>query len=563
MSNQTAELEARLAQAQTQREKIDTLNDLAWEIRNDDSDRAMVLAQEAYELSSSGDFADKPYAMGQASSLTTRAYLDRNGPLDQALEKCFQALALIEGEAPNPVVVRSMRTICWLYFYLGEYSNALTYGLKALDIAREGGFKDLIAAVLNSLTMVFAVSGDLDQAFKMHTEALKVAREIHDEMLEMVALNNGANTLLEQGELNRALELATQAWEIAQQLGVSDARADTSDTLGQVLQEMGEFERAEQMLIESLEIDRKTDHEWGQANDLLGLGKFYVSQKKLEQAEADLLKSLEISTKIGSRQMQMECHSNLYQIAEQQGKWEPAFTHLKNFHQLYKENHNEAASKKMSLLKVAHQVETAKRDAEIYHLRNEELLREIEERKKAEKALEELATTDPLTGLFNRRHFFNMADLLFAEAARYNQQLSVMILDIDYFKQVNDTYGHAIGDEALKLLASMIKLTIRSADIAARFGGDEFVLLMSQTNTAQVIKLAQRLRLSLAEKTIPASQIHLRFTLSIGVSSISVDVNSMDKLLECADRALYAAKNNGRNQVRAYLLKTGELNEYL
>jgi diguanylate cyclase (GGDEF)-like protein len=563
MSNQIAELETQLAQAQTQREKIDALNDLAWEMRNADGERAMALAQEAYEMSGSGDFSDKPYAMGQASSLTTRAYLDRNGPLDQALDKCFQALALIETETPNRVVIRCTRLICWLYFYLGEHSNALMYGLKALDIARAGAFKDLIAAVQNTMTMIYAVTGDFEQALKSQAEALASAREAKDELQEMAALNQGANVYLEQGDLEHALDLATHAWEIAQCLESDESRADVSDTLGEVLRAMGDYERAECLLFEAIENDAKSGSELGRANGWLGLGKLHLSQKRFEQAEADILKSLELSEKTGSRQLQMECHSHLYQIAEQQEKWKQAFTHLNTFYQLYKANYNETASKKMSLLKVAHQVETAKRDAEIYHLRNEELLREIEERKKLEQALEEQAMTDPLSGLFNRRHFFNMAELLFAEAVRYNQPLSVMILDIDYFKQVNDTHGHAIGDEAIKLLASMIKSTIRSADIAARFGGDEFVLLMPQTNTAQAIKFAQRLRLSLAEKTIPASQLHLRFTLSIGVSSVSVDVNSMDKLLEGADRALYSAKHNGRNQVRAYLLNTGELNEHL
>lgn len=551
MSDRITELEAQLAQSQTQREKINALNELAWEIRNDDDERAKAMALQAYDLSHSGEFVEQPYAMGLASSLTTRAYLDRNGPLDEALNKCFQALALIEVEAPNPVVVRCMRLICWLYFYLGETSNALTYGLKALDIARTGGFKDLIVSALNSLTMVFAVTGDLDQAFKMHTEGLEVAREIHDGMLEMVALNNGANVLLEQGELDRALGLATQAWEIAQRMGMNDGQADVADTLGQVLQKMGEYKRAEQLLVEALEIDARTGHEFGQANDLLGLGKFYISQNDWEQAEENLQKSMELARKVGSRQTQMECHSILCQIAEQQGRWEQALSHHKAFHDLYEKNHNETSSNRLALLKVSHQVETTKRDAEIYHLRNEELSREIEERKKAEAALQELAATDPLTGLFNRRHFFSVAEFMVGDALRYHFPLSVMILDIDYFKQVNDTYGHAVGDSAIKLLAVTIKSIIRTADVAARFGGDEFVILMPHTNAQQALQFAERLRLYLADNALMAGQKPFPFTLSIGIASSSeqADFTKIDSLLEQADQALYRAKQKGRNQI--------------
>jgi diguanylate cyclase (GGDEF)-like protein len=552
MPDTIAALETRLKHASTQREKIDALNDLAWEIRNEDNERAISLAQTAYELSFSGDFSGKPYSMGQASSLTTRAYLDRNGPLGEALDKCFKALALIESEAPNLVSVRCMRLICWLYFYLGDLSNALTYGLKALDVAKAGDHKDLTAAVLSSLTMVFAVAGDLDQALAKHEEALGVAREINDELQEMVAFNQGANVYLGQGNLERALDLATRAWEIAQRLETDESRVDVSDTLGEVLQAIGDYEQAEKLLIETIDLDTKLGSEWGQAHDWLGLGRLHISQDKLAQAEADLQKSLEISKKIGLRQLQMEWHENLYQIYERQNNWEDAFAQLKAFHELYKENHNDSASRKIALLNVAHQVETSRRDAEIYHLRNEELLREIEERKKVEKALEELAVTDPLTGLFNRRHFFNIAEFLLAEATRYKHPLSLIILDIDHFKQVNDTYGHAVGDEAIKLLSATIKTLIRASDVAARFGGDEFVLLLPETNLEQAVKFADRLRFSLKDKTFSASQIQFHFTISIGVAGFLVPSNSVDELLEHADRALYAAKQEGKNQVQVY-----------
>lgn len=551
----TDELEAHLAQAQTQREKIDALNDLAWELRYQDAERSLALAQQAYDLANTGEFLTTPYAMGQAASLTTRAHLDRNGRLDEALNKCFQALALIEHEAPNPVVVKCVRMISWLYFYLNEYSSALTYGLKALDLAQAGNFKDLTAAAFNSLTMVFAVTGDLNQARKMHGEAVEIAREIHDETLELVALNNGAIVLSEQGELDQALELAAQAWEIAQRVEVSDARADVSDTMGQILQKMGEFDRAEQLLMDALEIDIEAGHELGQANDLLGLGKFHLSQKRLEQARMKFEASLALSKKIGSRQFEMECHAQLYQIAEQQGRWEQAFAYLKTFYNLYEKNHNETTSKKLALLKVAHQVETAKRDAEIYHLRNEELLREIEERKQMEQVLHRLANTDSLTGLHNRRYFFDEAGIILKQAIRYHHPLSVLLLDIDHFKQINDSYGHAAGDQAIRHLAEQTRETARVADLTARLGGDEFVVLLPETEAVQAQYLAQRLQQRTREHAvIVTAGFSFYISISIGITELMAPATSpsIDGLLEMADRALYQAKANGRGRVNIY-----------
>jgi diguanylate cyclase (GGDEF)-like protein len=127
-----------------------------------------------------------------------------------------------------------------------------------------------------------------------------------------------------------------------------------------------------------------------------------------------------------------------------------------------------------------------------------------------------------------------------------------MVLDLDRLKQINDSYGHAVGDEAIKILATTLKTIIRASDVPVRFGGDEFVVFMPETNIDQAIKLAQRLRLSLAENPIHTGQNPLFLTLSIGVAGLSHNVDSIDKLLENADRALYLAKQKGRNQVQSY-----------
>jgi diguanylate cyclase (GGDEF)-like protein len=334
-------------------------------------------------------------------------------------------------------------------------------------------------------------------------------------------------------------------------------------TVGEVYLAMNNYAEAMTYLQRAFSLAKEQDSAYDQFYNLFYMGKTCYQQNDIANTLTYLHQSLAIAGEAQNRLGQTQCHELLAEVYEKQGDLTEALAHWKLFHSIKESIFNENSAKRIANLQVLHQVETAKRDAEIYHLRNEQLLREIEERKKAEQALQELAITDPLSGLFNRRHFFAMAELLLAEAIRYTQPLSVMILDIDYFKQVNDTHGHAVGDEAIKLLAETIKTAIRASDVAARFGGDEFVLLMPQTNVGQAVKFAQRLRLSLAESTISASQYKLRFTLSVGVSSATIDINSIDKLLECADRALYTAKNNGRNQVRAYLLNTGELNEYL
>ncbi|WP_457626546.1 diguanylate cyclase [Persephonella sp.] len=165
--------------------------------------------------------------------------------------------------------------------------------------------------------------------------------------------------------------------------------------------------------------------------------------------------------------------------------------------------------------------------------------------------LKKLASTDFLTGLYNRRHMFLIGNELFEISKRYNKKLSVIILDIDRFKSINDTYGHDAGDEALKALSQIIIDRTRECDVPARLGGEEFVILLPETELEGAKKLAEDLRQAVENEIIelPDGQ-KLSFTVSIGVSEINLSKDlSFEKALKLADKALYEAKETGRNKV--------------
>ncbi len=178
------------------------------------------------------------------------------------------------------------------------------------------------------------------------------------------------------------------------------------------------------------------------------------------------------------------------------------------------------------------------------------LLRDISERKKAEKVTQELLATDPLTGLYNRRYFFSIVNAIIAESVRYGNPFTLMILDLDYFKKVNDTHGHIRGDLALQHLANSIRHVTRASDMAARLGGDEFVIFLPQTDNAQAVHLAERLHAYLAQHPVQGVDGNFYITLSIGITNIPnpYEAVSIDTVIEQADQALYKAKQQGRNQ---------------
>jgi diguanylate cyclase (GGDEF)-like protein len=175
------------------------------------------------------------------------------------------------------------------------------------------------------------------------------------------------------------------------------------------------------------------------------------------------------------------------------------------------------------------------------------LLVEIDRRLVAEQQLRRLATTDDLTGLNNRRHFVERARDAIAVARRYGQWCSLAIIDIDRFKQVNDERGHQAGDRALVTLATVLKANLRASDVAGRFGGDEFVVLMPLTDRDAARTAAERMRQAVHEDAAAT-----KLTVSIGVASTRGDQASLEELMARADQALYDAKRHGRDRVSAF-----------
>jgi diguanylate cyclase (GGDEF)-like protein len=171
--------------------------------------------------------------------------------------------------------------------------------------------------------------------------------------------------------------------------------------------------------------------------------------------------------------------------------------------------------------------------------------------------IQRMAVTDELTGLYNRRHFFERMEQMLATATRYDQALGLIILDIDNFKLVNDTYGHLVGDLVLRELAECLRQQSRKSDVIARYGGEELVLVLPETDLPGAVHTAEKVRMSLESRDIQLEDGRiLRITASFGVAELNalctltpgVPINT-EKLVEAADAALYRAKHSGRNRV--------------
>jgi len=162
--------------------------------------------------------------------------------------------------------------------------------------------------------------------------------------------------------------------------------------------------------------------------------------------------------------------------------------------------------------------------------------------------LQSLAVTDGLTGLHNHRAFQDYLEEQFQVAMRTKQPLALILMDVDHFKQYNDTYGHQAGDEVLRQVAQILQANVREGDFVARYGGEEFVVALPRADLESAVAIAERLR-----HAVEAAEWSLRpVTGSFGVAGIRPDMETRQELIEAADQALYQAKKNGRNRVEVW-----------
>ncbi|HSM73555.1 MAG TPA: diguanylate cyclase, partial [Desulfobacterales bacterium] len=174
-----------------------------------------------------------------------------------------------------------------------------------------------------------------------------------------------------------------------------------------------------------------------------------------------------------------------------------------------------------------------------------------QERAQMLKKLQKLAITDALTNLHNSRYFYNQVELEVNRSNRYKHPLSMLLLDIDHFKEYNDTYGHLEGDKVLQRLGAIIRSCLRRMDSAYRYGGEEFTVLLPETNCEEAVTVAERIRASVEASVFePAPGKQIQVTISIGVTQFQPE-EDLTQFIQRADRAMYLSKQSGRNKVTA------------
>ncbi|NCC31622.1 MAG: GGDEF domain-containing protein [Chloroflexia bacterium] len=536
------QLEERLAAVRDRGERIDLLNKLAWVLRIVDTKRGARIAQEAYDLARAEEYA-KGIADGLIS-LCEYNFTDFVLALTQALEALaiFEELGDIAGQA------RACYTLCWAHWSLDNFAEAVEIGQRGLELARSAEDHRLTTDLWNNLGLAYKRSGNYEAGYTAYHQALSLSRAHGDHLTEAKVLTNIALAYVTQSEYEKALAYAEASTYL--NIDVAVINGYTLLALGQAFCGLQQREDAIACLEQAMDI--------GQSHDIAQLSlvalhtrsQICVEQQEFDQAIVLLQQGLAFAEQSGSHLYGARCHETLSQVYEARGEVTQALHHYKAFHRIRETLFNDTKSSRVQSLEIYHRTEMARREAEIYQLRNIELEREIAQRKKTEELLAYQARTDTLTGIANRRHFLCVARHEIDHAQSQGNALALALMDLDHFKQINDQYGHAVGDQALIAFTQTVQKNARTMDLFARLGGDEFALLFPTTTSEQAYHMLQRIVQELDTNPITSGSAQIWITLSGGIAGLITHQETVETLMSRADDALYRAKEAGRRQIQ-------------
>jgi diguanylate cyclase (GGDEF)-like protein len=562
---------------------LELLIDTAWSLRHSDVAKALELSKETLERSLFS--AD---SKGIAYSLLTQSFCYfRLSDYKKALELGQEALLLFEKLWDDVGKQRVLNTIGIVYAESGDLMGAIKTFLQVQKLCHTLGDLKAEADALNNLAIVYGYVGDHTSSLESYMQSLSLAGQIGSRQAEMKALLNIATLYLDQAKPSEALEYLQQCLLLRSKedphtyaLALSNfARAYAAleeypqalvygleglalmeqledlasasyvlDALGHIYVQLGDFTAARAHLERSLHVKCQVGDPKGQAETKLLLAKLFELQDAKDEALKVLHDALQIASEIGASTEIYKSHQSLAHLYESKGDYEQAFWHLEQYIKVKEKLSNDVSAQRLQSLQIKFETEQTEKEKEIYRLQNVELAHMNTELKRLSDSLAQQANEDALTGLFNRRRLEQEFEKEFSRARRVEGKLTVMICDIDNFKQVNDRFSHQVGDQVLIRVAAILKTSIRAIDVVARYGGEEFVALFPDTATPDAFYIANRLREAI-EKS-PWHEIHpeLRVTLSLGLCDDTAVADGY-AMIRQADDKLYEAKRSGKNRV--------------
>lgn len=584
--------------------RLDALLGAAWSARHGEASHIRELAQEAAWLA--GFLHDEPARATAVAMLALAAYSDT--AYDAAASLARDALQAVGIEATDTVerweaamVMLPGRTrealadtataLAVSDFRLGRFPSGLLHANLEAHLRRVQGDELGEAMAWHGVGWGYDKVGLHQHALEHHLHALAVVEPLAPD-LAASPLNGIAETYLNLGDPDRAREYSLRA--LAAAGDAPERRRERSTALralGQAAQRQGDYAAAEQHFRASI----TSSDTYGVSLDLISLGHMYLERRRPEAAltefracvdalgpgaqkrtraealigagEASLLlgrpgealdalrAALDTATETDSLVEVYRAHHGMARALRALDRAESALEHYETYHRIRERVLREASDVRTRVLTQQFDVERLRMDREIDRLTNVELasayrqLKELNARLERQAAeLERLSREDDLTGLSNRRALAARLEAEVVRARRGGTPLALVMLDIDNFKEVNDRFSHTVGDDVLRRVAGLLRDNLREVDMCARFGGDEFVVVLPGTDLAGAAQVGEKLRSAVETEGWEALRSRPTPTVSVGVAALRVDDDG-DSLLARTDGMLYRTKRHGGNRV--------------
>lgn len=430
----------------------------------------------------------------------------------------------------------------------GDVATASGTLIDGVDLARRLGARQREARMLGNLGFLYGEDDGV--AYEAYTrQALCIARELEDERLIAHSLCNLGGALVQIGRYDEARSCYAEGGPIAERLGWIDSIALFEAGVGGLRAATGDIDGGLACYERSIAHFKDKGDLFQAARQKLLVSRHLFRAGRLDDARALLLRAEELCGDDTSRSTSWKVQDVLAAVLEQLGDLRGALAALRRSVARRETLLEQRAADRSRLLEFHLVAERATREAADAHRRSAQLQEALERQNVHQQEIERLARTDALTGLPNRRHMMAVAEDTLVRAGSAGRTVSLVLLDLDHFKRVNDELGHAAGDDVLVEVGRRLAGALRGGDTIARWGGEEFCLLLPDAGLdaahAVVARLLERLRAT----AVPTREGPLVVTASAGVAELGLGESGIDALLHRADVALYEAKRAGRDRV--------------
>lgn len=510
----------------TQLAKIKKLNQQAWVLSKKDSPKALLLARKIQNLISN---CAKAQPVDEFECLRTQVYsLDMLSKPEEALPIGLKANLLAEQIGDNYLIGSIQSLLGRIYWHIDDFPTSMDYYQSALKLVQTENHPDLEISLINGLGLVQYGLENYTESLGFFKTCLEKSGE--DNLTGRAdASNNIAYVLHMLKRDQEALAYGMAALSLFNQLGTAVGMMETLHSVGAIHYAMGNYDQAMSFFRKGIDLSRQNNTQLLEISYILEISRIHQVFGKVTEAEKEILLALETAEKINSLTNISLIHERLVEIYKEKQDYQAALGHFEAFHTTFKKIFNDKSDRRVKNLEILHQVEITRKQADIY---------------------KELASTDSLTNLVNRRSFMESAEIALQQAKSEKGQLAMIMIDIDHFKNVNDQYGHKAGDEVLAMVASRIKKSLRGGDIAGRYGGEEFIVLVPGASPDHCVNIAERIRKAVAQQPIQVDQAIVSVTISLGLAYFDPDrALSLTGLINRADQAMYRAKQQGRDRV--------------